>query len=267
MFFSTQENKIRPGRSDILICVGTIVFLLGFGKLSLAEKQEGFQQIHQNGITGVLLNVPLRDVLSQLQENLNVDYVVAKEELDKPVSVELSGENFIEALPKILSSWDYALQTDRHGKVRRIYIVKKSTQEVSQEQGKLVYDETEISPKLNLNQPQVADSDISQVGGSPGIEDGVLDQEEQSSPAISVTSAKLANMLLPTDSAPTSMAIPASALPSMDITPASSLPEMTIIPASVYPPMEIFPVSDEDRRAFGEPSVPAGAGGENQPLP
>ncbi|MDX1411294.1 MAG: hypothetical protein R3351_03990, partial [Nitrospirales bacterium] len=63
------------------------------------------------------------------------------------------------------------------------------------------------------------------------------------------------------------MVIPASDLPSMDIIPASSLPEMIIIPASAYPPMEIFPVAEEDRKAFGEPSMSAGAGGQALPLP
>jgi hypothetical protein len=187
--------------------------------LALEAKQEGFQQIHQTGTTGVLINVPLRDVLSKLLESLGVDYVVAEEELDKPVSVKLSGETLVEALPKILSFWDYALQTDRYGNVRHIYVVKKAAEEFSEEQGELVAYETEVFPNTELSQLQFADPAIPQDSATPEMEGGDTDQEELSSPAISVSSAELAKMLLATDAMSRN---PDSASPSMDIIPAPS---------------------------------------------
>jgi len=261
---STVKSKQRPEIMQILVIS---VLLFGLWDVGSGANREGFQQIQQDSITGVLSNVPLRDVLTQLQESLGFEYVVPEEELDTPISIELSGDSFLEALPKILSAWDYAVQTDQHGNVQHIYVVKKLPSGFPADQREPVEFENDISPMAGMSQQQSAKSAMPQVRYTPELESGDLDQEEPPSPQNSPTSDELAQMVqppLPTDSMPL---VPASDLPLMEITPASELPEMSIIPSSGYPPMEIFPVSEEDRKAFEESFGPVMDGGEKLPVP
>ena len=73
---STVESKQRSGTIRILV---VSFLLLGLWSVTIGAKGEGFQQIHQDGIKGVLLNVPLRSVLSQLQEGLHFEYTISEE--------------------------------------------------------------------------------------------------------------------------------------------------------------------------------------------
>ena len=271
MFGSHEEHAgSRNRRAPILNCAVIFLILLGAVDFALGARSEGFQIIHQNEIRGVLINVPLREVLSHFEKRLGVDSVVEEDELDTPISVELSGETLVKALPKILSAWDYALQTDEQGNVRRIFIVRKSTET----RGEPVDYETEISPNSELSNERFVDPAMLEgtISARPGHED--LEEEEPISPTSSVASAKLQQMLLPENSgspeggvASPMMEISDSGSHSMDVIPASSLPEMNIIPASAYPPMEILPVSEEDRKAFGGPSKSSDALTEQKALP
>ena len=106
--------------------LGIVVLYLGLGQITFAANVGRFQEVSHAQIRGVLVEVPLRVVVSELQENLELEFIVAEEELDRPISVQLSGETFLKGLPKIFSSWDYALQRDEHGQVRKIYLVRKT---------------------------------------------------------------------------------------------------------------------------------------------
>jgi len=69
--------------------------------------------------------MPLQIILDQFHEQLGIAYKASKEELEKPVSVELYGESVEAALAKILAPWDYALQADAAGRIQQVFVVRK----------------------------------------------------------------------------------------------------------------------------------------------
>lgn len=101
------------------------LYLVGNDGVGLASRVNGPLQIHQESVTGSVIQFPLRMILDQLQTQLGVAYQAPKEELEQRVSVDLHGESLPQALAKILAAWDYALKIDPAGRVQEIFVVRK----------------------------------------------------------------------------------------------------------------------------------------------
>jgi len=234
------------GQEKILRLVAGMLLLswlvLGNGGLGEASETQSLLQIQRDRITGVLTQVPLGKVLEQLQEKLAIEYVVPGEELDKPVSANLTGESVIKTLSKILVSWDYAFQVDQQGKVNKIFVVDKMRPIEIEENA------------VKISEPKMA----------------AFPENENMTRSEPILRMPKSQILLPgtkmtsnpeRDAMPSPMFIepleelrPMGIQPSQDgpmgIQPSSNF--MPVIPASGYPPMDILPVSEDAQREFLE---------------
>jgi hypothetical protein len=83
-------------KTNVLLVVGVFFVSLSFvghGGFGLASMVNGPLQIHQEGVTGRVLQLPLRSILDQFQEQLGIAYQAPKEELEERVSIDLQGES------------------------------------------------------------------------------------------------------------------------------------------------------------------------------
>jgi hypothetical protein len=140
----TTFKKIK-----VLLAVG--VFLVspglgGNGGFGLATTVSEPLQIHHESVTGSVVQVPLRLIFDQFQEQLGIVYKAPKEELDKHVSVNLHGESVPQALAKILAQWDYALTRDPAGRVQEIFVVRKIPLRGPEEQAIKAEDDRSVGP-------------------------------------------------------------------------------------------------------------------------
>ncbi len=234
----------KPGKEKVQRIFAGILLLswlvLGNGGLGVASTTPALLHIQGDRITGVLSQVPLRTVLEQLHEKLAIKYVVLGEELDKPVSANLSGEPVTTSLSKILASWDYALQLDQQGRVQQIFVVAKmGAMEAEKSVGKTSKSPmntfprkvTRSEPILKTSKPQVL---------LPGAR---INSNSKEGSMVSPMSIGSSEKLRP-------MVIQPSQGRSMKIQPSSN--SMEIIPAEGYPPMDVLPVSEEAQREFSE---------------
>ena len=210
--------------------------VLGIAGIGVASETTTLLQFQGDRITGVLNHVPLRTVLEQFREKLAIEYVVPREELDKPVSAFLAHESESKALSKILASWDYALQVDHQGRVHQIFVVTKNGT-IKNEKNPVKTSESKVAalPKnMTRSEPILLTSKARVL--LPEVE--MTPNPERDSMA-SLSSEKLPPMVIqPSQTGP------------MSIQASSTF--MQVIPASGYPPMEILPVSEEARREFLE---------------
>jgi hypothetical protein len=240
----SNHHRVNPGQEKIQRVFAGILLLswliLGIGGVGVAAETHAVLQIHGDRITGVLNQVPLRRVLGQLQEKLAIEYVVPGEELDKPVSANLSGEPVPKALSKILASWDYALQVDQQGRVHQIFVVSKNgTMENVKNPVKTSESKMAVFPRKRKGSEAILRTPTPQFP-LPGTEMTSKSEEDAMvSPMLIDSSEMLPPMVIqPTQGGP------------MSIQPSSNF--MQVIPASGYPPMEIHPVSEEAQRDFME---------------
>ena len=244
------------------------LMLLSLRPEGVFAKDKNFEEISYNHISGTLENVPLGIVLEELQQNLKFEFFVPEEELDQPIFVELSGEPIGEALAKILSSWDYAIQTDDRGTIQRVYVVKKASQDLIEKEKQARKPSThDRSDERDSQHVTLETEEVFQKENISQSSDFSETDVPFSPPRSVETEQKLADMLTPPGSNPSMVITPTSELPPMVISPPSDTPEMTIISASEYPPMEIFPVSEADRQAFRKPTDPSLGIDESQDLP
>ena len=101
------------------------LWLVGHGGVGVASAESGPLQIDHESVSGTVTHMPLQIILDQFHEQLGIAYKASKEELDKPVSVELYGESVEAALAKILAPWDYAFQADAAGRIQQVFVVRK----------------------------------------------------------------------------------------------------------------------------------------------
>jgi hypothetical protein len=81
-------------KTNVLLVVGVFFVSLSFvghGGFGLASMVNGPLQIHQESVTGRVLQLPLRSILDQFQEQLGIAYQAPKEELEEPTGL---GQNF-----------------------------------------------------------------------------------------------------------------------------------------------------------------------------
>ena len=210
--------------------------VLGSAGIGVASETPSLLQFQGDRITGVLNHVSLRTVLEQFREKLAIEYVVPREELDKPVSANLGGEPVTKALSKILASWDYALQVDHQGRVHQIFVVTKNGT-IKNEKNPVKTSESKVAalPKnMTRSEPILLTSKTRVL--LPEVE---MTSNPERDAMASLSSEKLPPMVIqPSQTGP------------MSIQTSSTF--MQVIPASGYPPMEILPVSEEARREFME---------------
>ncbi len=214
--------------------------VLGNGGIGVASEVQFLLQIKQDRITGVLTQVPLRAVLEQLQEKLAIEYVVPREELDRHVSVNLVGETMVKALSKILSPWDYALQTDQQGRVHQVFVVAKMRPiEIKKNEIKTSESKMATFPRKRTGNELILRTPKAGVLLSGTEMTSHPERDAMVSPMFTVPSEKLPQMVIqPPKGGP------------MNIQPSSNF--MQVIPASGYPPMDILPVSEDARWNFME---------------
>lgn len=210
--------------------------VLGSAGIGVASERHALLQIQGDRITGVLSQVSLRTVLEQFREKLAIEYVVPREELDKPVSAYLADEPVSKALSKILASWDYAWQLDQQGRVQQIFVVAKNGT-IEYEKNPVKTSESKIAalPKnMTKSEPILGTSKMQ--GFPPGIE---MPSNAERDAMVSLASEELPPM-----------GIQPAQGSLMNIQSSSSF--MQVIPASGYPPMDILPVSEDAQREFME---------------
>ena len=230
--------KRRPKKSNQLVA-GILLLswlVLGSAGIGVASEAPSLLQFQGDRITGVLNHVPLRTVLEQFREKLAIEYVVPREELDKPVSVFLADESESKALSKILASWDYALQVDHQGRVHQIFLVAKNGT-IKNEKNPVKTSESKMAalPKNMTRSESILLTSKARVLRS----ETEMTANSASDAMVSLSSKKLPPMV-----------IQASQSGPMSIQSSSNF--MQVIPASGYPPMDIFPVSEDVRREFME---------------
>jgi hypothetical protein len=244
--------RAKPGQEMIQQFVAGMFLLswliLGYGSIGVASDAHSLLQIQKDRITGVLTQVPLRTVLEQLQEKLAIEYVVPEEELDKPVSANLTGESVVKSLSKILALWDYALQVDQQGRVHQIFVVAKA--------GPIKIEESEVKASeytiVTFPRKMAGSELVPETSTSRALLPGT--EMTSSSEAVDVPNPERDVMASPM------IIVPSEDLPQMVIQPHKGEPMiiqpstdfMQVIPASGYPPMEILPVSEDVRREFME---------------
>ena len=123
MSLKTTFKKINVPLLMGMFLVG--LSIVGNDGVGLASTVNGPLQIHQESVTGRVLQLPLRSILDQFQEQLGIAYQAPEEELEERVSFDLQGESLPQALAKILAPWDYALSIDPAGRLREIFVVRK----------------------------------------------------------------------------------------------------------------------------------------------
>jgi hypothetical protein len=136
-------------KTNVLLVVGVFFVSLSFvghGGFGLASMVNGPLQIHQESVTGRVLQLPLRSILDQFQEQLGIAYQAPKEELEERVSIDLQGESLPQALAKILAPWDYALTIDPAGRVQEIFVVRKIPTGVPEEKAITTENDRSVAP-------------------------------------------------------------------------------------------------------------------------
>lgn len=215
------------------LLVGGVFFvslsLAGHGGIGLASMVIGSLQIQHESVTGSVMQLPLRIILDQFQEQLGIAYQAPKEELEQRVSVALHGESLPQALAKILAPWDYALTIDPAGRVQEIFVVRKIPIGGPEEKAIKAEDDRSVAPhssrwskrgKKFMREPQGAamderHGDPSNFGIShPVIQPGPSHQDERG------------------------------------FRDAMDAAGMGIIPPAGYPEMEVTQVSDEAQKAI-----------------
>ncbi len=228
-----SQEKVQRLVAGILL-LGWLV--LGNGSLGIASETHSPLGIQRDRISGVLTQVPLRMILDQLQEKLAINYVAPREELDKPVSVNLTGEPVSNALSKILASWDYALQVDQQGTVHQIFVVAKMEPTAIEENAITTFESKKaiFSGKIMSSEPIL--STPRAVVSLPEVD--VIQHPEEN--------ALVTPMFVERPHSLEPMVIQSPQGKSMNIQPSSNF--MEVIPASGYPPMNILPASEDAQR-------------------
>ena len=238
----TNYPSANPGKEKTKRVVAGILLLnllvLGNGSIGFASETHPLIQIQQERITGVLTQVPLRTVLEQLQEKLAIEYVVPREELDRPISANLVGETVPKALSKILAPWDYALQIDQQGRVRQVFVVAKMRPiEIKENVVKSSEFKMATFPRKKTGSESILRTSKARVLLSGTEMTSHPERDAMASSMFVGPSEKLPQMVIqPPQRGP------------MNIQPSSTF--MQVIPASGYPPMDILPVSEDVRRDF-----------------
>lgn len=218
-----KKTKVLLGVGMFLVSLS----LVGNGGVGLASMVIGPLQIHHERVTGSVIQLPLRIILDQFQEQLGVEYQAPKEELEQCVSVDLHGESLPQALAKILAQWDYALTIDPSGRVQEIFVVRKIPTGGPEEKTiKREYDRSDFSNRWSkrgrtfMGEPQVA----------------AMDERHVESPAFGTSRPVL------TPGPPQQDA--------RELQDAMDSAGMGMIPPTDYPEMEVHQVSDEEQDAI-----------------
>jgi len=213
------------------------LFLVGHGGFGLASMVIGPLQVHHESVTGSVIQLPLRILLDQFQEQLGIAYQAPKEELEQRVSVVLHGESLPQALAKILAPWDYALTIDPAGRVQEIFVVRKIP--IGEPEEKAIKTENDRSVAPHSSRPNKRDRKF--MGEPHGAR---MDERHEESPAFE-----------------TSDPVIQPGPPQQDereFWEAMNESGMGIIPVAGYPEMEVHQVSEEAQKAFLQSSAGTG---------
>ena len=227
--------QTKLGKTNVQRFLTGVLFLswlvLGSGGFVVASTTSSTLQIHGDRITGMLREVPLHNVLNQLQEKLDIAYVVPREELGKPISASFSGEMVSDSLSKILAPWDYALQVNQQGKVQYIFVVAQiESTEIENNTGMV---SVSHSPRANFPK-KIQKRELNSATSHAQVffaESEIVSDSELvvvASPLMVESSENVRPMVLQSSQGR-----------EMSIQPSSNF--MQVIPASGYPPMEILP--------------------------
>lgn len=236
-----------------LILVAFLVFISFNGEL-LASTLEFPLQVKGDRLTGHLSQVTLRAVLEELQKQLGITYEVPAGELDKVISVDLNGEPILEALAKILTTWDYAYTVNSAGHLQFLYITAKAppgeaVTKKSEPTGGTSFEslaETEFNPHMESGQGGEiggVDPSLSHEGGHESSSSTFASPPVEA-PELMAPVAGVPMAIQPVPAGTTMPMVPASGGQGMQVNPVASPPNMPIIPATAYPPMDIQPVPD-----------------------
>ncbi len=281
-----RNMKWYPLRSHIAPFMGAGILLaslllVGQGGFGWASTEASPLQISQDGVSGIVTQLPLQRLLDQFQTQLGIDYQAAQEELDKLVSVDLQQESVQGALEKILASWDYAFKMDSAGHIQHIFVLKKIPGGGAEEQAiKAEYDRGASSHKSRRakqrrafveDEPQVALQDAMSLPTplafeptSPGIRHmpPIIDTRE---PRVAIEEAGMEY-------------IPPTSYPDMEVMPVSEADRQAMLQAvnpsnqssfqgAGYPEMNIAPVSEAEAQAISQSLTPTLGSSMEKSLP
>jgi len=217
-----------------LLAIGLFLVSLGFAGnigVGLASNETGLLQIHQDQVTGSVMQLPLQIILDQLQQ-LGIEYTAPTEALETRVSVDLQQESIARALAKILAPWDYALKMDPAGTIQEIFVVQKipaagpEDQTIKEEYNRRISSRfTRVSkrPRIYMGEQQGALKEEIAVGSLPfGTSRPVIQQEPPEIPEIDEG----------------------------NFWDALGEAGMEYIPPTGYPEMEVTPASEEEKQAI-----------------
>ena len=219
-------------KTNALLVVGVFfvsLSLVGNDGVGWASRVNGPLQIHQESVTGRVLQLPLRRILDQFQEQLGIAYQAPKEELEERVSIDLQGESLPQALAKILAPWDYALTRDPAGRVQEIFVVRKIPTGEPEEKAIKKENDRSVAPHSSRSKKRGR----AFMGESQGAR---MDERHGESPTVG-----------------TSDPVIQPGPPQQDereLWEAMDEAGMGIIPPAGYPEMEVTQVSEEAQKAF-----------------
>ena len=224
---NTTFKKIK-----VLLAMGVFLVSLclgGNGGFVLATMVIGPLQIHQESVTGSVVQVSLRLILDQFQKQLGVAYQAPNEELEQRVSVNLHGESLLQALAKILAQWDYALTRDPAGRVQEIFVVRKIPLGGPEEKAIKAEDDRSVVP----NSSKWSKRGRKIMGEPQGAE---MDEHYAESPTFGTSHPVLQ--------------LGSSQLDAWELRDDLDAAGMEMSPHTDYPEMEVTQISEEDKKAI-----------------
>jgi hypothetical protein len=246
----TQWSLVKF-RTFLGVCGGVLlsVGMLGMTGWALASSPVVRLHVDSGRLTAQLIQVTLRTVLSQLHDQLGINYVAPDAELGKVLSVTLQKEPLSRALSKILAPWDYAFTLDAAGQIKTLYVMAKVSPEASLA-NTMTKSGGPVSSKQKVSELQRP--------GRRDHESGMRPQEpltkKDAMPGLStressVESGKMfTSMAVPMEIRPpahgTTMPILPANRKDMRITPGGSADGMEIIPPTANSSMNIQPVPE-----------------------